>query len=304
MTTINAVNVGLSGASGTGAFAGTVSPVFVTPTLGTPVSGAITNCTGLLVAGGGTSRASATPYAVICGGTTSTGAQQSIDTVGNAGQVLTSNGAGFLPSMQDTAIGGLISVNTFTASGTWTRPSGCTKIFIEVLGGGGGGGAATTDATIGTGGAGGGFAQLLLDVTGLASETITVGAGGAGGVGASGDPGGDSSFGSTVVCTGGFGGFVNGSTSIPSPGTASGGDINISGQFPGNSGSSSIAQYGLCGFGANSQYGTGGRRGVAGSTGIVATGFGAGGGAGYRSATTSRDGALGSPGLVRIWNYT
>lgn len=34
MTTINAVGVGLSGASGTGSFAGTNSPVLVTPTLG------------------------------------------------------------------------------------------------------------------------------------------------------------------------------------------------------------------------------------------------------------------------------
>lgn len=34
MATVNAIGVGLSGASGTGNFAGTTSPVFVTPTLG------------------------------------------------------------------------------------------------------------------------------------------------------------------------------------------------------------------------------------------------------------------------------
>ena len=34
MATINAVGVGLTGASGTGSFAGTTSPTFVTPTLG------------------------------------------------------------------------------------------------------------------------------------------------------------------------------------------------------------------------------------------------------------------------------
>ncbi len=46
MATINAVGVGLSGASGTGSFAGTTSPAFVTPALGTPASGNLVNCTG------------------------------------------------------------------------------------------------------------------------------------------------------------------------------------------------------------------------------------------------------------------
>lgn len=53
------------------------------------------------VARGGTGLASATAYAVLCGGTTSTGALQSIASVGTAGQALTSNGAGALPTMED-----------------------------------------------------------------------------------------------------------------------------------------------------------------------------------------------------------
>jgi hypothetical protein len=51
MSTINAVGVGLTGASGTGSFAGSVSPSFTTPVLGTPTSGTLTNCTGLPIAG-------------------------------------------------------------------------------------------------------------------------------------------------------------------------------------------------------------------------------------------------------------
>lgn len=51
MTTINAINGGLSGTSGTGAYAGTVSPSFTTPALGTPSAGVLTSCTGLPVAG-------------------------------------------------------------------------------------------------------------------------------------------------------------------------------------------------------------------------------------------------------------
>ncbi len=52
MATINAVGVSLFAQSGTGAFAGTTSPVFVTPALGTPSSGVLTNATGLPVGTG------------------------------------------------------------------------------------------------------------------------------------------------------------------------------------------------------------------------------------------------------------
>jgi hypothetical protein len=59
---------------------------------------------------GGTGRASHTAYAVLCGGTTSTGAQQSVASVGTEGQVLTSNGPGALPTFEDaaTAVSGTV----------------------------------------------------------------------------------------------------------------------------------------------------------------------------------------------------
>lgn len=47
MATNNAVNVGLAGSTGTGAFVGATSPTLVTPALGTPSSGTLTSCTGL-----------------------------------------------------------------------------------------------------------------------------------------------------------------------------------------------------------------------------------------------------------------
>jgi hypothetical protein len=56
--------------------------------------------TDVAVADGGTGLSSATAYAVLCGGTTSTGAFQSIASVGTSGHVLTSNGAGALPTFQ------------------------------------------------------------------------------------------------------------------------------------------------------------------------------------------------------------
>ena len=62
----------------------------------------------LSVAAGGTGVSSNTAYAVLCGGTTSTNPIQSIASVGTAGQVLTSNGAGALPTMQAAFVSGMI----------------------------------------------------------------------------------------------------------------------------------------------------------------------------------------------------
>lgn len=74
------------------------------------------------VAKGGQGNASLTAYAPICGGTTTTGAVQSIASVGAAKQVLTSNGAGMLPTMQaqDFVLLGSDSISSSTASVEFT----------------------------------------------------------------------------------------------------------------------------------------------------------------------------------------
>src|SRR3989344_6235690 len=56
--------------------------------------------TALTPAYGGTGLSSLTTYAVLTGGTTSTGNLQQVSGLGTSGQVLTSNGAGALPSWQ------------------------------------------------------------------------------------------------------------------------------------------------------------------------------------------------------------
>jgi len=86
----------------------------------------------LPVSDGGTGRTSATAYGVLCGGTTSTGAHQSIASVGTSGQVLTSNGAGALPTFQSIITDWVAYTPTFTGFGTvsnvqiWSRRVGDT----------------------------------------------------------------------------------------------------------------------------------------------------------------------------------
>ena len=108
LTTPTSANLAaaLTDETGTGAAVFANTPTLVTPVLGTPTSGTLTNCTGLPVAGGGTGVASTTAYAVLCGGTTSTGALQSVSGLGTATYVLTSNGAGALPTWQAASGGG------------------------------------------------------------------------------------------------------------------------------------------------------------------------------------------------------
>lgn len=76
--------------------------------LGTIAAG-VWNGTAVVVTYGGTGIATTTAYSVICAGTTATGAFQSLSALGTAAQVLTSNGAGALPTWQDAGASGLTS---------------------------------------------------------------------------------------------------------------------------------------------------------------------------------------------------
>lgn len=250
----------VTGETGSGALVFATSPTLVTPALGTPSSGTLTNCTGLPVAGGGTGVATLTAYAPIFGGTTGTGAVQS-GAVGNAGEVLTSNGAGALPTFQ-AAGGGAIDYQAFTASGTWNKPSGLTgdeMVFIQVWGGGGGGGQNTTSKY--GGGGGGAYMETKLPLSSLgSSESVTVGA--AVGGATAGNP---SSFGSWITAYGGGAGST-GSNS------AGGGGVFSAGSNAG-SGTSFV--------------GAGGAP-LGGATAGIASNFG--GGAGGAGNTTTKGG--------------
>jgi hypothetical protein len=58
---------------------------------------------------GGTGDTSFTAYSVLCGGTTSGGALQNVSGLGTTGQLLTSNGAGSLPTWQSPATSGTVT---------------------------------------------------------------------------------------------------------------------------------------------------------------------------------------------------
>lgn len=223
------------------------------------------------------------------------------------------------------AYGGLRRVTTFTASGTYTKPSWLRRAVVEVVGGGGaGGGAKTTgvgQASAGAGGGGGGYARKLIAAADIgATETVTVGPGGTGAAGATGGDGGTTSFGAHVSATGGFGGGSSPATTGMSGaggggrGQGSGGDINLFSNGGGASftlgenilGGPGSGAIGFAGTGGGSYFGGGGQSTItsgttSGSGGSVEGGGSAGAVNGQsQTAVAATDGG---PGLVVVTEY-
>ncbi len=202
--------------------------------------------------------------------------------------------------------GGLSSVQTFTSSGTWTRPAGITKVIMEVQGAGGSGSGSPNGEQC-NGGAAGGYAKKLLDVSSISTSTITVGAGGAGVDGGSGviNGGNDGGFSkwadgtNTITANGGGGGDLSNYAGTEGA-TATGGDINIQG------GDGSPIEYGAwaASRGGSSFFGTGGHGKAYGkaTSGWPPRGYGAGSGsvANWSSTYTSDTGGA---GIVIVWEY-
>jgi hypothetical protein len=203
----------------------------------------------LPVASGGTGAATLAANNVLLGNGTS-----AVQTVapGASGNVLTSNGT----IWQSTApAAGYIGPNAqfFTANGTFTIPTGITRLIVTVVGAGGGAGAG-----YGGGGAGGVAIKVLSSLTPGNTLSVTVGAGGAGTGGnssvASGTQtittitGNGGSAGGANVITGGGGGAGEGGAG----GSASNGDANFTGQKGG------VGLSGTFGCGTYVIYGDGG----------------------------------------------
>lgn len=213
--------------------------------------------------------------------------------------------------------GGLRSVQVFTSSGTWTKPAGIDLVLVQAVGGGGAGGSiastGVSEAAISAGGGGGGYAQKLIDVTGISSETVTVGAGGTPGA-VGNNPGGNganTTFG--AHCTGGSGtggaGMAATGSVINAAGGAGGagssGDINISGGDGGNS--RTIASGGITDTSNNggaTQLGNSQTASVTARTPLAGQVYG-GGGAGVYTGSSSAGsaGGAGADGIVIVYEY-
>lgn len=206
----------------------------------------------------------------------------------------------YAPLAVSTMAGGATpaTITKFTTSGTfsYSPPAGLAYAKITVVGGGGGG-AGATGVSFGAGGGGGGAGgtSILHAVSITGPITVTVGVGGPINSG-----GGNSSFGSLCIATGGGTGGV--STGINSPGAGGVPGIGTVGDqlFQGSSGFNgtigvSGAQDGMGGNGGSSTIGGGGMGALQGAAGISPGGnFGGGGGGANGNNTTPQVGAGGA----------
>lgn len=115
---VNTVEAGRFNTSGNFSVVGTLSagsgPTTLTDSVGKILSASLNT---VAVGQGGTGDTTLTAYAPLFGGTTATAPVQS-GTVGTSGQVLTSNGAGALPTFQAAAGGGSVAPLSTIAAGT------------------------------------------------------------------------------------------------------------------------------------------------------------------------------------------
>lgn len=216
-----------------------------------------------------------------------------------------SGAAGAVPGFIGIFGGGF--VQTFSSAGTFTVPTGISKLRVRSWGAGGSG--ATSSADVGgpcgaTGGAGGGFSLKVFDVTAGQTFAVTVGTGATtpNSINSqnNGTAGGTSSFGSVLSATGGAGGTATQTNAVTLTGAVGGvgvgGDVNLSG---GNSGTITAIPNGSYwatgGGGAASQAGPGGVSGSCSGTGQWG-GTGGGGIGGNRSPSLTANGSNGGAG--------
>lgn len=222
---------------------------------------------------------------------------------GTSGQVLTSGGASAAPSWASvTASGTLIRAPQVLTSGTsYTTPAGCVSIYVEAVGAGGAGGTlggAIAGSSAGGGGAGG-YCAKFFAVSASTAYTYAIGAGGTG-------AGGNTTFtvgATTITASGGGQGDNAGAASQGrrggAGGTATNGDINITGNAGGTSFAAANNTNACGGSGAGSFFGGGGRGCDNANNGTAGTSGGGGGG-----ATPSGNPGNGGSGLIRIWEFT
>ncbi|MDU5782010.1 MAG: phage tail protein [Pantoea sp.] len=212
--------------------------------------------------------------------------------------------------------GRLIGVRIITSSQVYSASTGTKAVIVEAVGGGGGGGGTFTttvegEKALSAGGGAGGYGKSRY-MAGFNNVNVTIGVGGVGGPpdkNTTGGNGGDTSFGSLMVCRGGAGGTF--CTPWPYPihtsgapsGSVSG--ANLYAYVPNHGAPGYYARNGwLSGAGASSPFGFGGMQVGGTSAGINASGYGSGGsGASTANLIAGQKGGAGSQGLVIVWEY-
>lgn len=132
--------------------------------------------------------------------------------------------------VDNTLRGRLKNIYTFTSTGTYTKSGPDVNTLHVMVCGAGGGGTAYS-----IGGGAGGYAERIIDATGITTVTVTVGTGTAGAAYYSNiGQGGTSSFGAYVSASGGYGADANYGHSGGHGGLGYGGTVN---SYGGGSGS-------------------------------------------------------------------
>lgn len=170
------------------------------------------------------------------------------------------------------------NVLAFTVSGTYTPTAGYTSAVVIATGGGQGGGNVASGGTSSGGGAGRTVISTL-NLSGLAAQAVTIGAGGAAGTAT----GGNTSVGSLVLAPG------------AGQATAAIGTFLI----PGATGGTGITGGNK---GATSFWGDGAPSSNSGS-GFAATVYGSGGSGAFATSGNSASGGAGAPGVVFILEF-
>jgi len=221
-----------------------------------------------------------------------------------------------------------LNTTVLTTSGTYTVPTGVTKIRVRIqaAGGAGGGSADNTNGTgssAGSSGSAGSYAEAIFAVTTGQQIPFAIGAGGVGTTAADGGNGGSSAFGpvgslSEIVCPGGLGGISGGvaavtaayATPAQQQSTLPTG-ANIVFSQSGAAGLPGIAVLGTAAAqaGGNSFLGSGGGGEVSYASsnhvpGANAQGWGGGGGAHANQQGPQNAGGAGANGIIIIEEFS
>ena len=197
---------------------------------------------------------------------------------------------------------GFTNMQVFNSSGTFSIPSGVTKVMVEAWGGGAGGG---FSSSCNGGGGGGGYGLITQSVTPGQTINVTVGSGGAAGTSSSnsGGAGGSTTFGSLTSNGGGSGvPYTSYSSSAELGGTSNAGSLSgiaISGGDGGFDVGCASGAY-TAGSGGNGGNGGSGGRGA---SYLVSQGVGDGKtpGGGGGGGTLSGAAGAGASGRVIVW---